>query len=76
MAPHSLTIGQVKKASLESKYLGLRLISGYLVGVNSKYILLVISRRKKNLNSKTCFQSYKPLSLNEYISCKLPLIVK
>lgn len=69
-----MTIAQVKKASLEHKYLGLRLKSGYLMGINSKYVQKAINRTKKHLNSKTEFQSYKPLNLNEYINCKHPFL--
>ena len=69
-----MTIAQIKKASLEHKYLGLRFNSGHLIGVNSKCVEKAINRTKKHLNSKTEFQSYKPLSLNEYINCKHPFI--
>lgn len=69
-----MTIAQIKKASKEHKYLGLRFNSGYLMGVNSKCIEKAIKRTKKHLNSKTEFQSYKPLNLNEYINCKNPFL--
>lgn len=69
-----MTIAQIKKASLKYKYLGLRFNSGYVMGINSKCIQKAVERSEKNLDSKTDFQSYKPLSLNEYINCKHPFL--
>ena len=72
--PTIMTIAQIKKASLEHKYLGLRFNSGHLMGINSKCVEKAINRTKKHLNSKTEFQSYIPLNLNEYINYKHPFV--
>ena len=72
--PIIMTIAQIKKASLEHKYLGLRFNSGHLMGINSKCVEKAINRTKKHLNSKTEFQSYTPLNLNEYINYKHPFL--
>jgi hypothetical protein len=69
-----MTIAQIKKASIENKYLGLRFNSGHLMGINSKCVEKAINRTKKHLNTKTEFQSFKALNLNEYINCKHPFL--
>ena len=68
-----MTIAQIKKAASKHEYLGLRLYSGFLIGYNSKCIQILIARSSRPINSKTVFQSYIPLSLNDYINCKMPI---
>jgi hypothetical protein len=69
-----MTIAKIKKAAEKHKYLGLRFNSGHLMGVNSKCLEKAIKRTEKHQNSKTEFQGFVPLNLNEYINCKHPFI--
>ena len=71
-----LTKRQVVKALKENKYLLLRTANfGIIYGVNCKVLSLknnVNSTEDNRLDEETCYASFKPCSLNEYISHKMP----
>ena len=70
----TMTIAQVVKASKKHKYIGLRAYNGQIIGVNSRVMNQALSRTKRHVNSKSIFQGYIPLNINEYINIKVPFI--
>lgn len=69
-----MTTQQTLNALIENKYISLRLNNGISINVNSKIVLLGFSKRGliKGTDNKSAFMSFRPITLNEYISDKHP----
>ncbi|MFZ2432505.1 MAG: hypothetical protein WAW57_15305 [Lutibacter sp.] len=71
-----LTKRQVVKALQENDYILIRTAAfGIIYGVNCKVLNFknnIESTKDDKLDEETCYESFKPCSLNEYISHKMP----
>lgn len=70
-----MTREQIVKAMRENKYISLRDWTGYEMGINCGVLkILVKDKHKSFTGEQLLYQSYRPISLNEYIELKHPFI--
>jgi hypothetical protein len=70
----SLTVKKLHQICSQNKYVLLRERGGHLSAINCKISPLAFKKLNPKKNIETCFVSYLPCSLNEYISNKIPFI--
>lgn len=74
MEQKRLTVGQLKKACDEFKYLLVRFPSGNKMGINTGVSRIATKKKTYNDFSLTDFIGFEPCSLNEYITHKHPFL--
>jgi ribosomal protein S26 len=67
-----LTVGQLKKACINNKFILVRFANNYQFGLNCRIPQIISKKQKTNDNKKTQIVSFIACDINTYITYKHP----